>query len=414
MEELTKNQLVLLVLLVSFVTSLVTGIVTVSLLEQAPGSPITQTITRVVDKITPIEISQPQQQQAAPAPVLAREDQIVKVVSDTSNAVASVIASKDLAVVEQYFVNPFEGDEFFKNFPGLLPNVQIPQYRTKGTVKKQISSGTGFFVSKDGILITNKHVVEDTEAEYSIVMNNGKKLEAKVLARDPFQDIAVLKAEKIDDKDFNSIPLGDSNGVKVGQSVIAIGNALGEFRNTVSVGIISGLNRSVTAYGNDTSEFLEELIQTDAAINPGNSGGPLLDSSGRVIGINTAVASSAENIGFALPINVAKRDINDAVQFGKIKYPYIGVRYQIADNGIKLANGQNGESAIILNSPAAKAGLKEGDIITELGGVKIDGQNTLGVLLNKYRIGDKIDLKVIRDGKETQFSVVLEERPDNL
>lgn len=415
MEELTKNQLVLLVLLVSFVTSLVTGIVTVSLLEQAPGSPITQTITRVVDKITPIEIPKSQQQQqASPVSILTKEDQIIKVVSDTSNAVVSVIASKDLAVVEQYFVNPFEGDEFFKNFPGLLPDVQIPQYRSKGIVKKQVSSGTGFFVSKDGILITNKHVVEDIEAEYSIVMNNGKKLEAKVLARDPFQDIAVLKVEKIDDKDFNFIPLGDSNGVKVGQSVIAIGNALGEFRNTVSVGIISGLNRSVTAYGNDTSEFLEELIQTDAAINPGNSGGPLLDSFGRVIGINTAVASSAENIGFALPINIAKRDINDAIQFGKIKYPYIGVRYQIVDNGIKLAKGQNGESAVISNSPAVKAGLKEGDIITELGGVKIDGQNTLGMLLNKYRIGDKIDLKVMRDGKEKQFAVVLEERPENL
>lgn len=415
MEDLTKNQLVLLVLLVSFVTSLVTGIVAVSMIEQSPGVPITQIITRMAEKISPIDISSSEKKESLPTVVSSKEDQIVKVVSDSSNAVVSVVASKDLAVVEQYFVNPFDGDDFFKNFPpGLLPNIQIPQYRTKGTVKKQISSGTGFFVSKDGVLITNKHVVQDIEAEYSIVMNSGQKMEATVLARDPFQDIAVLKVAKKDGQDFSFVSLGDSGNLKVGQSVIAIGNALGEFRNTVSVGIISGLNRSVTAYGEGNSEFLQELIQTDAAINPGNSGGPLFDSAGRVIGINTAVAASAENIGFALPINIAKKDVNDAIQFGKIKYPYIGVRYKIVENGIQLAKGPNGESAVVAGGPAAKAGLMEKDIVTELGEAKIDIQNSLGAVLNKYRVGDKVNLKLLRDGKEMQFTIALEERPENL
>jgi len=319
MDNLTKNQLIMLVLLVSFVTSLVTGIVTVSLVNQAPA-PFTQTINRIIEKIVPTENKQ---QQAAPlTTALTREEAIVKVVKDVSSSVVSVVATKDLPVIEEYFINPF---------PDFFPDIQVPQYRQKGTEKKQVSSGTGFFISKDGLLLTNKHVVEDPTADYSIVMNDGRKLDAKVLARDPFQDIAILK---IEGKDFVPISTGNSDSLHVGQSVIAIGNALGEFRNTVSVGIISGLHRSVTAQGSASGpEELEELIQTDAAINPGNSGGPLLDLLGNVIGINVARSQSGENIGFALPINIAKRDINDAIDFGTIKYPYL-VRRVNNDSGI--------------------------------------------------------------------------------
>jgi serine protease Do len=381
-------------------------------MSQAP-TPFTQTIHKVIEKITPLESQwsqsgTPSQPAASAAPlVVSHEELVVKVVANVSNAVVSVIASKDLPVMEEYFINPFP--------EGLLPNVQFPQYRQKGTIKKQVSSGTGFFVSKDGLLLTNKHVVEDNKATYSIIMNDGRKFDAKVLARDPFQDIAILKVENIEGKEFSFIPLGDSDNLKVGQTVIAIGNSLGEFRNTVSVGIISGLNRSVTAKGSLIgSEFLQEMIQTDAAINPGNSGGPLLDLYGKVVGMNTAVASSAENIGFTLPINVAKRDINDAIEFGKIKYPYLGIRYKVVENGLLLAKGPQGEPSVDQNGPGAKAGLKEGDIVFELGGFKINEQNNLAFLLSKRRIGDKIELKFLREGKENVVSIALEERPENL
>lgn len=420
-DSLSKKQVVLLVLLVSFVTSLVTGIVTVTLMSQAP-TPITQTIHKVIEKITPLESQwtqsgTPSQPAASVAPlVVSQEELVVKVVSNVSNAVVSVIASKDLPVIEEYFINPFKEDELFKNLPeGFLPNVQIPQYRQKGTIKKEVSSGTGFFISKDGLLLTNKHVVEDSKAEYSIIMNDGRKFDAKVLAKDPFQDIAILQVENTDKKEFSFISLGDSDNLKVGQTVIAIGNSLGEFRNTVSVGIVSGLNRSVTAQGSLAgSEFLQEMIQTDAAINPGNSGGPLLDLSGRVVGMNTAVASSAENIGFTLPINVAKRDINDAIEFGKIKYPYLGIRYRVVENGLLLEKGLQGEPAVDQSGPGAKAGLKEGDIVFEIERFKINEQNNLAFLLSKRRVGDKIELKFLREGKENVVSVTLEERPENL
>jgi serine protease Do len=398
MENLTKNQLVMLVLLVSFVTSLVTGIVTVSLVNQAPA-PLTQTINRVIEKIAPAENNQ-----TASVAAPDREETIVRVVKNITPSVVSVVASKDIPIIEQYYINPFQDLP-----PEFRPDVQIPQYRQNGTEKKQVSSGTGFFISKDGLLLTNKHVVEDTVAEYSIVMNNGKKLGAKVLARDPFQDLAILKVEG---DSFTPIPIGNSDFLNVGQTVIAIGNALGEFRNTVSDGIISGLNRSVTAEGSlSGSEQLSDLIQTTAAINPGNSGGPLLDLNGKVIGINVARAQSGENIGFALPINIAQRDISDAVEFGKIKYPYIGIRYQTVDNGLLVSRGMNGESAVEPNGPAAKSGIKEGDTIMEFDRVKINQQNTLTYLLSKCRVGDKVELKILRDKNEMTVTVILEERP---
>lgn len=398
-ENLNKTQLVFLVLLVSFVTSLVTGIVIVSLVNQAP-SPITQTIHKVIEKIAPGQIQQPAQSSGdQPAQISgnSREETLVKIIKSVSPAVVSVVATKDLPVIEQYFINPFGDDEFFRDF-----GIQIPQYRQKGTEKKQVSSGTGFFISKDGLLLTNKHVVEDTDAEYSIIMNDGKKLEAKVLARDPFQDVAILQVKG---DNFSYLPLGNSDALNVGQTVIAIGNALGEFRNSVSMGIISGLHRSITAQGSlSGAEELQELIQTDAAINPGNSGGPLLDLSGKVIGVNVAMAQSAENIGFALPINLAKRDVNDATEFGEIKYPYIGIRYKIVDNGVMLAKGLNGEPAVDPKGPASQAGLKEGDIILE----------NIPSLLSKHRVGEKVDLKILRDGKEMVVSITLSERPENI
>lgn len=422
MNDLNKHQLVLLVLLVSFVTALVTGIVTVTLMDRAP-QPITQTIQKVIERVVdksveaiaePLKKDERKELEAA---AYARDILIEDIVRRTSPAVVSVVVTKDIPVIEQYFINPFPEDDFFGQF---FQDFRVPQYRQKGTEKKQVSSGTGFFVSGDGFLLTNRHVVEDPDAEYSIIMNDQNKLKAKVVARDNINDMAVLK---VDGNNFTAISLGDSDSVRIGQTAIAIGNALGEFQNTVSVGVISGLSRTITALGAASGpEELSQVIQTDAAINPGNSGGPLLNLRGEVIGLNTAIAQGAENIGFTIPINKIKKALSSAKSSGRIIYPYIGVRYVLVtpelkeknklfvDYGALVAAGANNEPATLLNSPASKAGIKEGDIILEFGGVKINRDNPLNKLIQQKNVGDKITLKILRDGKEISVEVTLEER----
>lgn len=425
MENLTKTQFILLVLLVSFVTSLVTGIVAVSLVSQnPPGGPI-QTIQRVIERSIGAPVEPQTLVPAVENPFSNQEELIVRLVKNVTPAVVSVIATKDVPVVEQYFINPFEGDEFFQEFlpPGFLfPDLLIPQFRQRGTERRQISAGTGFFVSSDGLLVTNRHVVEDREAEYVVITNDGKKLPTKVLARDPVQDIAVLKVES---GGHSFIPLGNSDILQVGQSVTAIGNALGEFQNTVSVGVISGLRRTIVAAGSAAGpERLQQVIQTDAAINRGNSGGPLLDLRGYAIGINTAMAQGAENIGFALPINLVKKDIEDVKVSGRIIYPFLGVRYVIVNPALQeerklpvahgaLLQSSQSEPAVLPHSPAASAGLKEGDIILEFDGVKITQDNTLGDLISQKRVGQKVKLKVLREGKTLEIEAILEERKES-
>ena len=402
MDNLTKTQLILLVLLVSFVTSLVTGIVSVSLVSQNALSPI-QTISRVIEKV-----SEPQQTPVIQNALPSEEELIVRLVKNVSPAVVSVVAARDIPVIEQYFINLFGDNEFL-----------IPQYRQKGTERRQISSGTGFFVSADGLIVTNRHVVEDAAADYSVVTNDGKKIAVKVLARDPVRDIAVLKVEGTK---HAFIPLGNSDGLNVGQTVVAIGNALGEFQNTVSVGVISGLRRTVVASGLSSGpEILSQVIQTDAAINPGNSGGPLLDLAGRVIGINVAMAQGAENIGFSLPVNMVRKAVEDVKAEGKIVYPFLGIRYVMINPAVReerklpvdygallLASG--GELAVLKDSPAAKAGLQAGDIILEFGGSRVDQDHTLGDLIAQKRVGEKVKMKILRAGKEMIFEAALEER----
>jgi S1-C subfamily serine protease len=252
--------------------------------------------------------------------------------------------------------------------------------------------------------------------------NDGQKYPAKVLALDPVQDLAVIK---IDKTNLPTLNLGDSDKIEIGQSVIAIGNALGEFRNTVSVGVISGLQRSIAASDgmDQSSEQLDNVIQTDAAINPGNSGGPLINLLGEVVGINVAVAQGAQNISFALPINIAKRDIDQVQKQGKITVPYIGVRYVLVTPELKAQNnlsvdygalilpGQNqGELAVVPGSPADKAGLVENDIILEADGQKITTDNTLSQIIQKHNVGDTITLRVLHAGQEKTVKVVLGER----
>lgn len=234
--------------------------------------------------------------------IATQEALVVDTVKRADPAVFSIVITKDVPVVEQYFENwnPFK-DFFGDDFGGF----QIPQYRQKGTERRDIGSGTGFLVTKGGLALTNRHVVGDASASYTALANNGKKYEVEVVAKDPVLDLAVIRLKG--ETNFPFLTLGNSDALDVGETVIAIGNALGEFRNTVSVGVISGLARSITASdASGASETLEEVIQTDAAINPGNSGGPLLSLSGKVIGINVAVAQGSQNIGFALPVNLVK------------------------------------------------------------------------------------------------------------
>lgn len=345
------------------------------------------------------------------------EEQIINSVKNASPAVVSVVVTKNVPVIEQFYTNPFGNDPFFKQFFG---DVQIPQFRQKGFEKKEIGGGTGFIISSDGLILSNKHVVADTSAEYTILTNDGKKYPAKVLARDNIVDVAIIKIKAIN---LTTIKLGDSDSIKVGQTAIAIGNALGEFKNTVSVGVVSGLRRSITASGGGAIQTIYDVIQTDASINPGNSGGPLLNLSGKVIGINTAMVSGAQNIGFAIPINQAKRIISDILSFGVIKTPFLGVRYititpSTAENkklpfdyGALIAKSENNEPAVIDNSPAAKAGLRDGDIILEINGRRIDADNPLISKINLYSVGDKINLKIWRDGKIMTIQVILAEKP---
>ena len=250
-------------------------------------------------------------------------------------------------------------------------------------------------------------------------MNDGRKLKAKVLARDVLNDTAVLRM----DGTYIPIDLGDSESLRIGQTAIAIGNALGEFQNTVSIGVISGLRRTIVASGALSGpEELSQLIQTDAAINLGNSGGPLLNLRGEAVGLNTAKAQNAENVGFAIPINQIKRALRDVQTKGRIVNPYVGVRYVLVapqlkeknklsvDYGALITKGAGGEDAVLLNSPASTAGIKEGDIILEFGGIKVNMDNPLNKLIQLHSVGDKVTIKILRDGREIKLELTLEER----
>ncbi|MBI5139410.1 trypsin-like peptidase domain-containing protein [Candidatus Nomurabacteria bacterium] len=354
--------------------------------------------------------------------LFTQESFVVDAVKKTSGAVVAITISKEVPKYETYIDPNQQKNPFGNLFPNFFFNT--PQYRQNGTEKKEIGGGSGFFVSKDGLIVTNKHVVDKKDVEYTVLTNDGKKYEAKVVARDPILDVALIK---IEGSDFPYLSLGDSNLLNVGQSVIAIGNALAEFNNTVSVGIVSGLSRSITA-GDDLGnvEFLDQVIQTDAAINPGNSGGPLLDLYGRVIGVNVAVAQGSQNIGFALPINSIKSAIESVKTTGKIVRPYLGVRYTSinaemkekngleVDYGILVRSGENrNELAVIPGSPADKAGIVENDIILEIDDKKLDDKTNLASIIRQKNVGDVVKLKILHKGKEKTVEVVLEAAKDN-
>lgn len=344
---------------------------------------------------------------------MSSKSPIVKIAKSVCPAVISVIVSKDLPKVEDFYSFPYGGKEY------MMPMMDKDG---KGILEKtQIGGGSGFIISPDGYILTSNHVVADALAEYTVIIDPEHKHPAKILSRNPINDIAVLK---IEGKNFPYVALADSDAIEIGEDVVAIGNALGEFTDTLSAGIVSGLSRYITAFGGVDNQMqnLRGLIQTDAAINPGNSGGPLVNMRGQVIGINTAMIMGAQNIGFAIPINYAKKDLAEVKKFGKIVVPFLGVKYVIISKEMAKANKLSvedgalvvrealGEYPVIKGSAADKAGIREFDIILECNGEKITGQNPLNHILQKCKIGQETTFKVLRDGQELMLKAVLSEK----
>ncbi len=342
---------------------------------------------------------------------IVEDSATVAAVEKVTPAVVSIVVTKDLSGIYQ---NQFPFNDFWFGIPFNFNLPQVPEG------KQEIGGGTGFIIDADkGLIVTNRHVVDDEQAEYSVVTNDGQSYDAKVLARDAFNDLAILQVTA---KNLVSVELGDSDSLAIGQTVIAIGNALGEYSNTVTRGVVSGIGRTILAGGSSGSEKLEGIIQTDAAINPGNSGGPLINLAGQVIGINTAIDRQGQLVGFAIPINSVKKIIESVEQYGRIVRPYLGVRYILINEEIATKNnlainygalivrGENSsELAIIPGSPADKANLRENDIILEIDGQKIDSDNSLAKIIQKYSPNDEMKLKIWRQGEEKEVVVKLEE-----
>ncbi len=338
--------------------------------------------------------------------VVKEESMVIDVVEKVSDSVVTVGVKKTRAIINP-FENFFDPFEFFG-----LP--QQPQEKPAPSEQIEQDIGSGFVITSDGLIVTNKHVVSDLEAEYKIITKDNQEYKVEKIFRDPTMDMAILQISPDATLGFKPAELGSSSDLKVGQSVIAIGTALGEFRNTVTTGVISGLGRGISAgdiFGSQ-SEQLENVIQTDAAINPGNSGGPLLNSAGQVIGVNVATTSGAENISFAIPIDLVKAALDHFNQTGKFERPYLGVKYKIITRDLALLN-EVPEGAyvveVIKESPAAKAGVKQTDIIIKIDGKKIqESKGGLAKMVQEKKIGEEVELEIWREEETFKLKVTLE------
>jgi serine protease Do len=295
------------------------------------------------------------------------------------------------------------------------------------SVERQ-SAGTGIIIDSNGTILTNRHVIPEGTTSVSITLSDGTELtNVDVIGRTSSGDsldIAFLKVTDSKGKDLKPAKLGDSSKMQVGDKVIAIGNALGQFQNTVTSGIVSGYGRNVEAGDETGTETLENLFQTDASINEGNSGGPLVNIYGEVIGVNTAVAGEAENIGFAIPINDVKGLVTSVLRDGELKRPYLGVRYVALNDdyamqnnlsvkrGAYITSGGSGQ-AVVPDSPADKAGLKQGDVIVKVNDTEITERTSLVSALGQHSVGDKVWLTIVRDGKEQTVEVTLDSAPQS-
>lgn len=286
-----------------------------------------------------------------------------------------------------------------------------------------VGRGTGFIVEKNGIIVTNKHVVGIEDATYRVYLADGRRFVATVASRDPLKDIAIMKVAA---ENLPTIPLGNSDAIKVGQTAIAIGNSLGRYPNSVTRGIVSGVGRSLTASDDRTGqqENLDGVIQTDAEINPGNSGGPLLNAKGEVIGMNTAIESTGRGLGFSIPVNDVKKSVESYKKNGRIVRPYLGLRYititadlqderKLAyDYGALVTAGALATGpTIVPGSPADKAGIREGDIILSVNDILVRGDHSLVSIIQAKNVGDTVQLKINRKGTLIFLSLTLVEVP---
>jgi len=345
------------------------------------------------------------------------EEQVIKTTKMAMPAVASIIVGKDYEEILRE--RPYDLMTQHQDHVDLpIPEEELPH--TQGG-KVRIGGGSGFVVDPSGLVLTNKHVVQDPKAEYLVTLTSEDTYPAKVLARDPMNDVAILKIEA---DNLPYIALGDSDMIDLGQSVLAIGTALGEFQNTVSCGIVSGLSRFINAITDQegNSQRLRGLIQTDAAINPGNSGGPLVNLHGEVIGINAAIVFGAQSIGFAIPINKAKRDLVELKKYGRIRRPFLGIRYillnpvlikrfrlSVENGAFVLREGIPGKTAVLPDSAAYKAGIREGDVILSLNDKQITEKNAIEDALEDVPIGSTVPVKIWRKGEIKDLTVVAEE-----
>lgn len=340
------------------------------------------------------------------SPLVTESNSIVETVRNVNPAVVSISVTRNVSADRFAFDSPIR--EFFERFFN-VPGVPHEEREVR------VGGGSGFFVSSQGHIVTNRHVVADKDADYTVFLNDGSSFSAEIIAEDPFLDIAVIKISA------GIVPYlrFASELPELGETVIAIGNALGEFNNTVSVGVVSGLSRSIIAGGGGRPESLEGVLQTDAAINPGNSGGPLVNLQGRVVGVNVAVAIESENIGFALPATKLDKVVESAIRQGRIIHPYLGVHYVPVTPALSQSENlpieygalivSSNSPAILPGSPAAKAGLKEGDVIAELNGERITRSQPLSVLIQSHEVGEEVELVIYRDGQRMEVRVRLEE-----
>lgn len=382
--ETNNRAFIIFIVILSFVTGIVGGVGGIALISNSDFLKTSLNISGNVPLPNSTKIEN----------ISVKEDSaVVDSVKKVQQAVVSVVFTKDVNL---------------PNFFGFETPTQTQQ-----------GGGSGFILTSDGLIATNKHVANIDGAQYTVIAQDGKKYDAKVVSVDPVTDFAILK---IDAKNLPVVDFGDSDSLDIGQRVIAIGNALGEFQNSVTVGVVSGKERSLTASdaSGSASETLDGLLQTDAAINSGNSGGPLVNLRGQVVGINTATAAKgqAEGLGFAIPINSIKPAIDSVKKTGKITRAYLGVRYTPVDQkiaaikGMKdargvLVIGSGNMAAVEKDSPADKAGIKEGDIILKINNDDINENTPLRSVLGKYSPDQEISLTVLKDGKEENVKIKL-------
>jgi len=331
--------------------------------------------------------------------VIEEESAVISAIDKTLPSVVTIGISKTSQSPGSIEIDPFNPFSPFRQVPG-----------RKQLIEQNI--GSGFIITSDGLIVTNKHVVSDTHATYNVVTNDNKSFDVQKISRDPLNDLAILK---IDANNLSALELGSSSKLKLGQYVIAIGTPLGEFQNTVTTGVVSGLKRGITA-GSPFEGYVEQLdnvIQTDAAISAGNSGGPLINLSGQAIGVNTAVSAQGQNIGFAIPIDIVSELIeNFNKSGGKIERPFLGIRYQMIAKREAILN-EIVEGAYIMevveNSPAQKAGLLGDDILVEFDGKKITGEDEkiLQKLIASKKIGSRVTVKIWREGKILDKTILL-------